>query len=345
MSVVLLIFSACGPGPSREDLLPDAVGSHGEVILLMEDDLWEGSIGAAVMYHLDANAKGVYLRPEPRFDVQRKRPDELDHLSQLNRLILKVMIDFDSTYQETQVIEKKNYFAKGQLFIIVKDSDPDRLYSFIVNEFAYVTNKMDAFEDNELIRYYESNYNQALFERSKEKLGISICVPEDSQIKVDSSNFIWVKRDRSRHVMGNEMSEANQTYWIQQGIVMWTTPYYDTTQLTVAGVLRDRDTMLKYHIPGKVEGSYMATEYDPYYSPKGKVFTFEDAYAVEVRGLWKHAGNPGAFGGGPFVQYTLHHEKRGTVVTVCIYIYGPNFNKREYIREADAMLKTIRFVD
>jgi len=310
----------------------------------MEDNLWEGAIGEAGMYQLDQNAKGVYLRPEPLFDVVRKRPDELGHVEQLNRLILKVMVDFDSTYKETAVIEKHDYFAKGQLFIIVKDSDPDRLYSFIVNEFAYVVNLMNDFETNDLVRYYKQHPNETLKSRAEQHFGISISIPEDSKIKVDSSNFVWVKRDRTRHVMANESTEGNQTYWIQQGILIWSKPYTDTTQLTVAGVLRDRDTVLKYHVPGKIPGSYMATEYDPYYSPKGRIIKFDDAYGVEIRGLWKHAGDPAAFGGGPFVMYTLHHEARQTVVTVCIYIYGPKFEKREYLREADAMLQTIDFV-
>lgn len=89
----------------------------------------------------------------------------------------------------------------------------------------------------------------------------------------------------------------------------------------------------------------MATEMDSAVYPVGKIFTYESASAVEIRGIWKHAGNPAAFGGGPFVQYTLHHRGRNEVVTVCVYIYGPNFEKREYIREADAMLRTIQFVD
>ncbi|MBI3135844.1 MAG: DUF4837 family protein [Bacteroidetes bacterium] len=341
---VLLLLASCGQAPSREDLLPDATGARGGLILLMEDDLWEGAIGEAVMYHLDQDAKGVYLRAEPMFDVIRKKPDELGHLGQLNRLILKVMIDFDSTYAETVVIEKKNYFAKGQLFIIVKDSDPDRLYSFIVNEFAYVVNLLNNFETDDLIRTYRGGFNAAVKSRAETNFGISICIPEDSKIKVDSTDFMWIKRDRTRHVLANESTEANQTYWIQQGILIWSEPYTDTTQLTVAGILRDRDTVLKYNVPGKIEGSYMATEYDPYYCPKGKIFKHNDAYAVEIRGLWKHAGDPSAFGGGPFVMYTLHHEARQTVVNVCVYIYGPKFEKREYIREADAMLQTIELV-
>lgn len=342
----LILLSSCGSELKREDLLPDAFGPYGQVIVLMEDDLWNGPVGEAVMYHLDQNAKGVYLRPEPMFDIVRMKPDELDHVGQMNRLILKVMVDFDSTYKETAIIEKKDYFAKGQLFLIVKDSDVDRLYSFVVNEFAMIVNMMNDFTIQELITQYKTNFNPALKSKAEKDFGITLSVPEDFKTKIDSSNFIWAKRDRSKHVMPNETSEPGaDTYWIQQGLLIWSVPYTDTSQLTESGVLQNRDTVLKYHVPGKLKGSYMATEYDPYYKPKSKIIKVGEAYTVQVHGLWKHAGNPAAFGGGPFVMYAIHNEKRNTVVSVCIYIYGPKYDKREYIREAEAMLKTIELVD
>src|SRR5687767_11914173 len=114
--LLFLVLVSCGDELKREDLLPDASGAHGEVILLMDDNIWNGPIGETVYAWLDQDTKGPALRPEPMFTVIRKRPDELSHLSQLNRLLLKVMVDHDSTYTETAVIEKKNYFAKGQIF-------------------------------------------------------------------------------------------------------------------------------------------------------------------------------------------------------------------------------------
>lgn len=343
--IIFTLFS-CGSSVTREDLLPNATGPIGQIILLMDDELWNGPMGEAAMYHLDKNAKGPYARPEPMFDVWRMKPEDLNHVHQLNRMILKVMIDTDSMYKETAVLEKPNYFAKGQLFIIVKDSDFNRMYDFVVNEFAFITNKFNKFSLDIVKQEYLENPNRGIKERTEKEFGISISLPEMAQLKVDTAKFMWIKRDRAKEVMpGANSNMGAQTYWIQQGIVIWSKPYTDSIQLTVDGALRDRDTVLKYHIPGKLKGSYMATEYSEYYEPYTDVFEFKNAYTIEMRGLWKHAGNPDAFGGGPFVQYTMLHEKRQEIISVCIYIYGPQFNKRDYIREADAMLQTIEFVN
>jgi len=339
------ILVSCGEPLTREDLLPEATGSHGEIILLIEDDLWNGGIGKSVSEQLDQNAKGPYLRPEPMFTVVRKRPAELNHLSQLNRNLLKLMIDFDSTYTETAVLIKRNYFAKNQLFVIIKDSDPNRLYKYVLNEFDEIIDQFNDFELEQLTREYKSRFNPNVKDKATKNFGIEICIPKESELAVDSSDFMWVKRDRSKHLLSNEVKASNETYWIQQGILFWSKPYTDTTQLTIQGVLNSRDSILKKNVPGKVKNSYMSTEYDPYYKPQGKVFEYKGAYAVEIRGLWVHRGDPAAFGGGPFVQYSIHNKKRGTIVTVCGYIYAPKFDKREYIREIDAMLNTIELVD
>ena len=343
--IFLFLLAACADPLTREDLLPDASGAHGDVILLMEDEVYNSAIGEAVLAHLDQDVPGPSLRPEPMFTVIHKRPDELNHVAQLNRLLVKVMLDYDSTYAETAVIEKKDYFAKGQVFLIIKDSDPDRLLAFARNDFGNIIRRLNEFERSFLVNEYKDRPNTIVSERAKTRFGISISLPYDSEIKVDDENIMWVKRERSRHLLAGEAGGQDAVYWIQQGILFWSEPYRDTAQLTVNGVLQERDSVLKYNVPGKLEDSYMATEYDTLCPPVGRVFQYKDAYAVEIRGIWKHAGNPAAFGGGPFVQYSLHHKGRGEVITVCGYLYAPRFDKREYIREIDAMLNTIEFVE
>lgn len=83
------------------------MGAHGNIILLMEDNIWNGPLGEAVMYHLDQDTKGPALRSEPMFTVTHVRPEDLDHLGQMNRLLLKVMVVDDTVFQETQVLELK----------------------------------------------------------------------------------------------------------------------------------------------------------------------------------------------------------------------------------------------
>ena len=343
--IVALLFLSCGGDVSKEDLLPDASGEHGHILIVMQDDLWEGKMQTALVGQLDQTAKGPYLRKEPLFNFFQKQSADLSHVNKMSRLMLKVMIDFDSTYQETAVVEKRNYFAKGQLFLVIKDSDPDRLYDFIMNDFDPILDKMNDFEMEMLISDYKSRNNPAIKEQAEKNFGISIDLPRESKLKMSNDKFMWVKYDRSRNILGSEAKGTdNSTYWIQEGILFWSHDVISDSSFSVTSIMNMRDTTLKYNVPGKVEGSYMATEYDPYYDPEYETVTLKGKPCIIARGLWKHDGHPGAFGGGPFVQFSLLNEAENKIISICGYIYAPKFNKREYIREVEAMLNTIEFI-
>jgi len=285
---------------------------------------------------------GVYLRPESMFSYYHKDPDQLNHMNKLSRNILQVTLDRDSTYAETAVLERPDYFAKNQLFVIIKDSDEDRLSEFLLYDFEDIAELYNTHELKEYMRYYREDPNENVQEMARKNFGININLPDDSELKTSDNDFAWVKRDRSQTMIGNQANQTEGgTFWVQQGILFWTEKYDSAAEFTVENILKKRDTVLKYNVAGKVPGSYMATEYSEYYDPKSKKFDHKGYRAVEIRGLWKHEGNRAAFGGGPFVQYTIFNEAKKELVTVCGYVYGPGFDKREYIREIDAMLRSI----
>jgi hypothetical protein len=343
MTIPLLIFS-CGGDIDRVAMLPEASGERGDIFVLAEQNIWNSAIGETVQKQLSQRAEGPYLRPEMRFDYTHLDPKKLNHMNQLRRNILRLMIDNDSTYTETAVVVEKNYFARNQLLVIVKDSDPDRLNAFVSADFEDILHLFDVHEQHQLQKYFRSELNKNINARTLDRFGYSIAIPKDAKLKYEDKDFMLVKRDRSTSFMANEANNADGgTFWIQQGFMFWSAPYTDSTQLTVDGVLANRDKMLKAKVPGRLKGTYMGTEYDEYYAPEAKIFKYDGHYAIEVRGLWKYKGETFIGGGGPFVQYTIYDETSNTVLTVCGYVYAPKFNKREYIRELDAVLNTIEF--
>lgn len=338
-----LLFSCLNEEGPHDELLPEANGQHGEILILMEDNLWNGDLGQTVKDQLSIRAEGRFLRPEPMFNFYQQAPKDLSHLTQLSRNILKFMIDTDSTYAETAVIEKTNYYAKHQLFVIVKDSDANRLMEFAKNEMRQIIDLFNDFELAQLMAMYREDSQPTVSEIVTKKFGIGISVPDDFGIKSETDSFLLIKRDRSKNLMGNDATNAEGgTFWIQQGVMFWSDKYEpDSSQLTVKNVLLNRDSTLKYNVPGSVKGTYMGTEYSEYYDPIGREFSFKGHKAVEVRGLWIYNGSTFLGGGGPFVQYSILNESKNEIITVCGYVYGPGYEKREYVRELDAMLQTI----
>ena len=71
--------------------------------------------------------------------------------------------------------------------------------------------------------------------------------------------------------------------------------------------------------------------------PTYKEITHKGAIAAEVKGLWRREND---FMGGPFYSLTMYDEATASLVTVEGYTYAPYFDKREYMREIEGIVKT-----
>ncbi len=67
-----------------------------------------------------------------------------------------------------------------------------------------------------------------------------------------------------------------------------------------------------------------------------------DSYLAEMKGLWKLEK---AFMGGPYLSHTMLDEKNNRVVTVEGFVYAPSLDKRNYVRELEAIIQTFEVVD
>ena len=49
------------------------------------------------------------------------------------------------------------------------------------------------------------------------------------------------------------------------------------------------------------------------------------------------------FMGGPFVHYAIVDTNRNEIIHLDGFVYAPKFNKREYLRELEALIRTVSF--
>jgi len=76
------------------------------------------------------------------------------------------------------------------------------------------------------------------------------------------------------------------------------------------------------------------------YSPHIKNTQLSGNDAFEVRGKWEVKGD---FMAGPFLNYSVIDEKNDRMLVVEGFTYAPNINKRDYMFELEAILKTLKF--
>jgi hypothetical protein len=63
-------------------------------------------------------------------------------------------------------------------------------------------------------------------------------------------------------------------------------------------------------------------------------------YAVEIRGIWKVHND---FMGGPFVSYTFVNPNNNKIITLYGYVYKPNTEKRDLLRQVETILYSVSF--
>jgi len=327
--------------------LTQANGTPGEILVSIDNALWQGDIEGIFETKFADTAQGPYIFLEHTFDYTQEDPSTINKVRKKHRNFLRIILESDKNMDETEAIVKKDFKASGQLYVVIRDSDKTRLTQFLNQELKTYITLFDIEETERLIKAYQNKPNVNFNNTAKEKFGISISIPSSARFKANKDSIIYaLDKSVEETTRDNPKTGAKGgTYWAQRGILIWSSPYVGEESIAPLTILATRDTTLKYNVKGTVKGSYMATEYAPTHRPKFEYFDLNGNKAVKVEGLWRHNGTKGASGGGPFVQYSVVHPTRGTVVHISTHIFAPRFNKREYIRQIRAMLKTIVVVE
>ena len=78
---------------------------------------------------------------------------------------------------------------------------------------------------------------------------------------------------------------------------------------------------------------------DPLYVPGSQQINIGGKQILETRGLWEIKGQ---FMAGPFLNYQFKFDnKQDEYIMLDGFVYSPGSNKREYIFELEAIMRTI----
>ncbi len=339
---VLLLVSSCKEARDqmREDLKPTARGEVGEIILIMDSTQWVGPLGEQLKDMYRAPMPGL-PQPEPMFDLSKVNPLKINDVFRSSTNMIFVMT-LDSQTGQSQRI--KEYFTNKSLKLIQGDSS---LFMAVHrDEFAKGQIVLYLFSQTEdlLIQKLEQNRDQliGIFENSaientkdkifkskevalmralKEDFGFELTVPYGWELAKQNKNFVWLRR-----------LEADS----EQDVFIHSELYTDQSIFDNIGAYRDKITETFLRDSEKPE-KYITRQLQEYVPLETKQISFKGQFAIEARGLWKISDNSG---GGPFVSYTIVDEATQRVYYIEGYVYSPGTNKKNLVREVNAILST-----
>jgi hypothetical protein len=324
--LLLSVFSACSQDASH--LLPRHGGAPGELVCILSDELWEGAVGDT-LFNYFADYQPLLPQAEPYFNLVQFEPQQLNNITRQHRNLLFVTVA--PSAGKARVEAQKDKWASEQLVVNIYAPNIQSFDSLMAENAPSIVQKFNEFERKRL----QSNFNfkkhpfisDSLFKRQK----INITVPSDCDIATDKKNFMWIKRQRERNVSGT-------MHDILEGVFVYNYPYTNDSAFTNSSILSVRDSVLKKYVPGPADGSYMTTEY--LLNPESEAIDFNGRFAILTRGLWRVEGS---IMGGPFLNITIYDDKNQRVVTAEGFVFAPKFDKREYLREIEAMIFSVDF--
>jgi len=311
-----LLLVACD-NVNNNVTLPGSTGKAGEIIVVISNSAWDGLLGKAI-YAKIAEEHPALPQPEPLFNLSNLPNHAFNKILKTHRNILFVELKSDAD----SVTLQKNIWAKDQVVVTIYAQSSNAALSLFNNNSSSILLWFINGERRRLMKKFASIKSVQIGSIVKKSIDVDLGVPKDYKAANRGENFVWLRK------------ETGET---SQGLLLYSYPYIDSSSFNLTNLMDKRDALTKSFVPGPAEGSHMATMRD--FPAIGKQIEFNGNYAVEVRGLWMVKGD---FMGGPFISYSIHDLNKNRIVCVEGYVYAPKFNKRNYLREVEAILLTLK---
>ena len=293
-------------------------GKAGEVILVLDNKYVSENDLKYIKETLTQPQSGLN-QIEPMFDLLHF--DNKDFTSHFQRHRNIVHFDINPNYASNTYNIEKNVWATPQIHVYFRGNEMKNLLNlFIENENEIINMLYD--NDLQRVQYYASSNNDPFIEKKiKEKFDIRITIPGTYNVAREEDDFMWL---RFKTVKNDRF------------IIIYKTAGND---LSKQALINTRNEITKAYILGSITGAYPVINEEhpfPLYQENVKVGTITGA---ELRGLWMSIGD---YMGGPLYNFSFLDKTGENVISVDGFVYAPQEDKRDYLREVEAIVKSVR---
>jgi hypothetical protein len=318
LSLAITVLVSCTGGNSTE-MYKNITGKAGEMVVVISNQSWEGVPGKLIRETL-AQPQLALPQDEPIFDLVDVPHAAFKDIFQSTRNIIQTSIS--SNTDEEGITFKNDVWAYPQATVQINAKSAERFVEiFTENQDKIISYFMNA-EKERLIMNYNKFYEKGVFNVLNKDFNVTMKVPPGFQIAKQVQDFIWYKYE---------------TPDISQGIMLYSFPYVSDSAFQINYQLKVRDSILKAHVPGPTEGSYMSTQKK--IEQISNVIEHNGNYAAEMRGLWRVEND---FMGGPYVSLAELDEANQRVLVAFGYVYAPSKDKRNLLRQVEAMIYSLK---
>jgi hypothetical protein len=311
-----VLVLSCNDSSKDQRIIPSSSGRINNLLVVVDNLLWDDFVGEAIRNTFAAPVPALN-QEEPLFSINQMPPQVFTDFATKNRIILKIE---KGKAANTSINE--DAYARPQTLVVVSGMTNQEIIEQITNN---APKMISAFKKEE-IKEKQRRINKSLFDDKalEKEMGVSLNFPTAYRIAKQDGKFFWIRKDIATGTMDLMLYEVPLSY-IKKG------------DSTVIDIVRMRDSIGETHIEGPVEGSYLMTEeaYAPYFYET----ILDNKPTFETKGLWDVKN---AFMSGPFINYAIEDKVNNRYVVVEGYVFAPSVEKRDYIFELEAIIKSVK---
>ena len=316
VSIILSLLALVSCSRSNKALLPSVSGKAGEVLVVIEKNAWEGSVGNATRDLLACDCPWFLMR-EPLYTLTNVSPSGFGDIFKVHRNI--VIFDISPMVAESGVRFLQDAWATPQAIVKVSAPDDETAVSLVRENGKKITAFIEQAERDRVIRNTLRYEERSLAPRVNKIFGGYLHFPTGFQFKKQASDFIWI---------------ADEKQYTIQGVFVYRFPAVgNDADFSRENLIFNRNEVLQRNVPGMFENTYMTTAKIP--EPTVEFVKYRDRGFAQLRGYWDVVND---YMGGPFVSHAFYSPD-GQYVVVCeAFVYAPKYDKRQYLRQTESLL-------
>lgn len=314
--MMITLFISCDTG-NQKKTLKEANGRINNLLIVMKNSEWQGEIGDELRKFIAEPVVGL-PQPEAQFEVTQVPLENFGSMFKATRSILNVGI----TGKNSFIVANEVYASPQKIITITGKTKED-----LINEIKKNSQKIiHIFKSSDLEsvrrRILKKHWNVENI-KTFESQRFSVTIPRNYRKVEDNGEFVWYRY----HLNGGNSME----------LFAYSVPITSEDDENGNNIVAIRNAFGKRNIPGQIEDSYMITE--KAYTPHIFEVELDGKKTFETRGKWEVKN---VYMAGPFLSYSVVDKKNNRIVVVEGLTFAPGINKRDYMFELEAILKTLR---
>lgn len=318
MKGLMLLWAAVALAACENVGTPSSSGRPYEVLVVVDDEMWERPAGRALFSVLDTDIPGL-PQPERSFQISQSDPRHYSRAMKLFRNIIQVEID-PNEYTQTKIKYSRDVFAQPQVILTIQSPDEDDFAAFVKTHTQSIVDFLTRVEMNRQINQLEEKHSDLVSQLAEDLFKCQIWAPADIKSSKKGKDFFWTASSGATGLLN---------------ICMYSYPYEGPQTFNKQYVVAKRDSVMKQNIPGAEPDMYMATDT---LCTSVRPIVVKGQYAMEMRGLWMMENDAM---GGPFVSHSRVDTLNNRVVVVEGFVYAPQKKKGNLMRSLESALYTL----